>query len=386
MKKFLEEQLRKRAPKGVDPKKHERCVQDVKDQGRSVGSAHAICTASMKKAQHTDKLPGGKADKHSPKDFDQKQLQMGIKVEMEHTNDRSLAQEIAMDHLAEDANYYSKLKQIHVEKSGVSTMSSKDSRLASKIEQHNRKKLHAFAKKQKLKKSIDFQQTKTAVDSADQLLAEQTTSPELISYLKTSVDNDITKIPFSKGMLTVSQKEPGLYNAFFQDNQGQIVEKFDSQTLEIIAKNMMLKQLWSGVAAAPSIAPNHDAVEELEDRVIAAHEAQLALERHNAVYHQGQQPGEPIGSKAKTLKVRFGDFEIELRKSIKDFISDFKKSQSVNSSLVQKAIKTWRKRMEGCMSTSSDQDAAKILFNNWDEYHEDFCQIVYALQQMNKYE
>lgn len=42
-------QLAKRAPEGVDPKKHERCVMDVKKQGKSVGSAHAICTSSMKK-------------------------------------------------------------------------------------------------------------------------------------------------------------------------------------------------------------------------------------------------------------------------------------------------------------------------------------------------
>jgi hypothetical protein len=40
--------LVKAAPKGVDPDKHERCVQDVKDQGKDVGSAHAICTASLK--------------------------------------------------------------------------------------------------------------------------------------------------------------------------------------------------------------------------------------------------------------------------------------------------------------------------------------------------
>jgi len=40
--------LKKRAPEGVDPEKHERCVLDVKKQGKSVGSAHAICTSSMK--------------------------------------------------------------------------------------------------------------------------------------------------------------------------------------------------------------------------------------------------------------------------------------------------------------------------------------------------
>lgn len=47
--KSLTDKLQKRAPKGVDPDKHERCVHDVKAQGHDVGSAHAICTASLKK-------------------------------------------------------------------------------------------------------------------------------------------------------------------------------------------------------------------------------------------------------------------------------------------------------------------------------------------------
>lgn len=45
------EDLKKKAPKGVDPKKHEKCVMDVKKQGKDVGSAHAICTSSMKKSE-----------------------------------------------------------------------------------------------------------------------------------------------------------------------------------------------------------------------------------------------------------------------------------------------------------------------------------------------
>ena len=40
------------------------------------------------------------------------ELKKGIKVEMEHTNSKSKASEIAMDHLFEDPNYYNKLKKI----------------------------------------------------------------------------------------------------------------------------------------------------------------------------------------------------------------------------------------------------------------------------------
>lgn len=45
-----------------------------------------------------------------------KQLSKGIKVEQEHTKDSKLAKEIAMDHLAEDPNYYIKLRKLEESK------------------------------------------------------------------------------------------------------------------------------------------------------------------------------------------------------------------------------------------------------------------------------
>lgn len=59
-----------------------------------------------------DTLKGGKADKKKPEDFPKDKLEEGMKHEMEHTNDKNKAIEIAMDHLTEDIDYYSKLKGI----------------------------------------------------------------------------------------------------------------------------------------------------------------------------------------------------------------------------------------------------------------------------------
>lgn len=93
-------------------------------------------------SKHKDKIPGGKADKKSPKDFDSKALEQGIKIEMEHTSDKTIAQEIAMDHLTEDPEYYTKLKQ--VEKAAQEPKPSMDcgTDLAGKICRHNKKKLN----------------------------------------------------------------------------------------------------------------------------------------------------------------------------------------------------------------------------------------------------
>jgi len=79
--------------------------------------------------KYKDKIPGGKADRFTPKDFDLDQLKKGIKVEMEHTDDPGLALEIAMDHLTENDKYYDYLEKMerkfeHNSNDGLSTLAS----------------------------------------------------------------------------------------------------------------------------------------------------------------------------------------------------------------------------------------------------------------------
>lgn len=50
-------------------------------------------------------------------DVDPNELRKGIEVEMEHTNDPVKAEEIALDHLAEDPQYYTKLDKAGLEES-----------------------------------------------------------------------------------------------------------------------------------------------------------------------------------------------------------------------------------------------------------------------------
>lgn len=67
-----------------------------------------------------EKLPSVKT--HTPSEIAKKhkvslkdinsQLEMGIKVEKEHTTDEKVAREIALDHLWELPDYYDKLKKV----------------------------------------------------------------------------------------------------------------------------------------------------------------------------------------------------------------------------------------------------------------------------------
>ncbi len=53
------------------------------------------------------------------KDVDPKELERGIKVEYEHTTNEAIAKRIALDHLAECDNYYTKLKEMELSCEGI---------------------------------------------------------------------------------------------------------------------------------------------------------------------------------------------------------------------------------------------------------------------------
>lgn len=62
-----------------------------------------------------NKVPGGLGDKLTAADVDADELAMGLTIEREHTDDPEVAMEIALDHLAEDPHYYSKMKESGLE-------------------------------------------------------------------------------------------------------------------------------------------------------------------------------------------------------------------------------------------------------------------------------
>lgn len=76
----------------------------------------AVDTDDVKDVLSKGKLPSGLADKKGlPEGIDLKQVEMGSKVEMEHTDDRDTAIDIALDHLAEIPDYYTRLKSLEEE-------------------------------------------------------------------------------------------------------------------------------------------------------------------------------------------------------------------------------------------------------------------------------
>jgi hypothetical protein len=99
-------------------------------------------------------IKGGKADKISlngiSKKFKveisklEKELTKGIKVELEHTKDKTIAKDIAMDHLSEIPDYYTRLEKL--EKDGTKKWSNESTKfLIKKILKENLNRLNKKA-------------------------------------------------------------------------------------------------------------------------------------------------------------------------------------------------------------------------------------------------
>lgn len=88
-----------------------------------------------------DKIKGGKSDKVSIKDIADKfgltksnierELKLGVDIEFEHTNSKKVAKEIAMDHLVEFPDYYTRL--VKMEKKAKSDWKSKEKGLKESV-------------------------------------------------------------------------------------------------------------------------------------------------------------------------------------------------------------------------------------------------------------
>jgi hypothetical protein len=95
------------------------CVAILKQLGMDGEKAEAKILALVQdEVRGPEAIPGGMAKGKSDADFDPKQIEKGIKIELEHTGDAEKAKEIAKDHLTEIPDYYDRLEKMEGEAEG----------------------------------------------------------------------------------------------------------------------------------------------------------------------------------------------------------------------------------------------------------------------------
>jgi len=214
----------------------------------------------------------------------------------------------------------------------------------------------SFAKN--FKKSYDYPDTLTIIDAKDQQAAEEGTPSAFLEKITSQMrkGDNIHKIQMQKGVLTLANKDSNLYSGFFTDADGQITDKFDAHTLEMVAKTLIVK----------GRATDYDLYGEGED-------------------YEPEAPIAPVqaSSGQPQVTIKFGDVEIQLRKSIRDFVDEYKKSRTQEDELIRKAIKSWRKS-QTFSRYESDREAAQAIIANWEANRESFSQTLFAIRQMSR--
>ena len=114
-----------------------------------------------------DQIPGGISDGNPDSKYDEKQIEKGVKIELEHTDDIDLAREIAKDHLEEFPDYYDNLEEME-------TKMKKDKKQTKAFNLKNKKaqlvqppEIMEFINKEKRNKEIENSKTMDKKDRTE---------------------------------------------------------------------------------------------------------------------------------------------------------------------------------------------------------------------------
>ena len=217
------------------------------------------------KEKKNQKLKGGKADKLDlPKiakkhkvslELLKKQLTKGIKVEMEHTEDKSKASEIAMDHLSEDPKYYQKLKKIETKEQLVVKPVSK------KFKEKFLGREEKVTAKQQFSKDLqddpDFKQHKEKSKFIERPGLERTFGVVNVStedpYIKKKTKYGRPGRGKEENNETTGTGSSGSYSAPLFGGDNQFIKKSDSETPKKVEANEVTSTASSGQYSTPAM-------------------------------------------------------------------------------------------------------------------------------------
>lgn len=212
----------------------------------------------------------------------------------------------------------------------------------------------AFVKK--IRKSIDFDTVTAAIPVEVQDYAETHADPELVAAIRDRLYytpvHDITRFEVGRGnTVTATKKEEGLYSAFVSNYDGQVTHQFENVTVEILTKELELRDLVDKWELVPFPVEASVPVEEVQT----------------------------LASSGTVIRISLGDVQIEISKSLSKATQNAKVPQEI-----RKALQIFRKSASGYLTLSSDSQAAHEILNNWSLHGEKFNQILFAVEQIAK--
>lgn len=206
-----------------------------------------------------NKLKGGLSDKLSVEDiakkFDEKiefiqnQLNKGISVEKEHTKDKDLAKEIAMDHISEIPNYYDELKKMEddLQFENFNSLNEIFSKLENILNEEKNEKI-TFSDLKKLEDYLDEVFGTIGIDiTFSSHFSERMNDPRNVEQITINEIKNIFKEVFKNYRDVISSKKDE-FEAVIKSVSTKInlpfvlVYDYNNNELELVAKTVMRKK------------------------------------------------------------------------------------------------------------------------------------------------
>jgi hypothetical protein len=196
-----------------------------------------------------------------------KQYDMGLKVEMEHTKDKNAAHQIAIDHITENKNYYSKLKS-----SGLAD------ELTKSISDSDKKKVDKFLKEYKgTMKDDDLHSFADSLGISPHKIEEYIYSIAMNKPIKKAID-------YGKRLVAMMERRS------YTDDKGNKIYDIDSKGNKVKNQRDVTLGELKKIANSPA---EYDRNYKLQDR-ISWHGLDIAIENKKGSYRSGEdQNGKP---------------------------------------------------------------------------------------------
>lgn len=142
----------------------------------------------------TDKVPGGLGQFTKPSDVDREQLEKGIIVEFEHTDNSEVARDIALDHLSEDRLYYDHLKEMEEKAKQEGTYILDEDKLEEAEDMKNKVLNDAIQKSHKalidIANKLDKKGYYNEANQIDEVIYKMTSITHLNAFIRAVKNND----------------------------------------------------------------------------------------------------------------------------------------------------------------------------------------------------